>query len=270
MHENNYPSDELVQISSLMNPLDVEGKLGHVLKYGQKFSSDFRYDRAQKHWDNTLTYLNEAIRQTLREGISKEKLESLLQTDDNRILTLFLTGMSLRTRYGSFPGDTLGKVHSTIRTHSSRSVREAGLILLESNNYLRPTPAVLKSRKQQMHRDGLTLDDYDKWRILRTSRWAVFDDSEDYTIKSYLFEGQTRKWEFQNAYPIMALLWYAGLVELPDLLYIDPNRDELARDFTTLSKLGEVDTVDSREGLLGKKRTLFKIAKSGYWSGPPW
>ena len=83
MHENNYPSNEFVQISSLMNPLDVEGKLGHVLEYGQKFSSDFRYDRAQKHWDNTLTYLNEAIRQTLREGLSKEKFESLLQTDDN-------------------------------------------------------------------------------------------------------------------------------------------------------------------------------------------
>ena len=271
MHENPSPSDDLVQMSGLMEPLGAEGKLGLVSAYGQKFSSAFRPDRSQKHWDNTLAYLNEAVRQVIRDS-SPEKLDELLHDDDSSTLALFLIGMKLRLRYGSFTQDTMDSVFSMIRTHPARAVREAGLILLEGQNYLQPTPAVLRSREQKMGRDNLTQEGFDKWRVLRTVRWAVFDNNEQYTSESPLFDGQTRQWEFQNAYPIMALLWYAGnmRIEIEDLLHIDPNQGELTKDLTTLIKLGEVESVGIRDGLFGKKRTLFKLARSGFWTGPPW
>jgi hypothetical protein len=269
MSETPFPSDELVFASERMNSLDARGKLGVALEFGMETPSFSSPANLARHWDTTQVIVGEAARQITRDGQPEERLGEMLHDSDDRISTLLLAGISMRLPYISLSSKAGNLIVETVPTHPSRRFREAGIVFLESTGMLRPTPAVIKMRVGQMRRDDVTEEEFARRRILKPIKWACVEEASD-AYESPLFSGQTQRWQLEHAFPIMALLWYSGHVEMKDLACIDPNQTELESDLHTLSDLGEVETRSVRKGRFGEQQTVFALTKPEFWAGPPW
>ena len=269
MYETPFPSDDPGFMSERMNSLGPQVKLGVALEFGMETPSFSSPASLSHHWDLTQEVVGEAARQIIRDGLPEELLGEMLHDSDDRISTLFLSGMTMRLPYSSLSSKSENLIAHAVPSHPSRRFREAGIVFLESSGRLRPTPAVVEMRAVQMHRDDVAKEEFARRRILKPIKWACAQEASD-SYASPFFSGQTQRWQYEHAFPIMALLWYSGNIGMKDLAYIDPNQTELERDLQILTDLGEVETRSVRDGLFGEQRTIFALARHEFWAGPPW
>lgn len=268
MNETPFPSGELVVAAERMFHRNARRKLVVALEFGMKKPSFSTPELFSQHWNRTQETVGEAARQIFQEGLPEERLGEMLKDIDDRISTLFLSGITMRLPFGYLTSEAGNLIVDAIPAHPSRRFREAGIVFLESTGMLRPTPAVVDMREAQMRRDDLSEEEFRRRRIQRPIKWACAEEAVA-SDESPLFPGQMQRWQIENAFPIMALLWHTGHADLQDLACIDPNQTALQADLNTLTELGEVETKSVR-GEHGGKRTVFTLIRPGFWQGPPW